>query len=50
MPGEGAKGVQMAFMQAGYEHMKRYAHPWTRWALLYSVVQIVKDIDVPGGA
>ncbi|RXV72482.1 alpha/beta hydrolase [Burkholderia stabilis] len=50
VPGDPAKGVQMAFVQAGYEHMKSYAHPWTRWALLYSVVQIVKDIEVPGGA
>ncbi|KVQ55180.1 hypothetical protein WT21_02400 [Burkholderia territorii] len=50
VPGDPAKGVQMAFVQAGYEHMNSYAHPWTRWALLYSVVQIVKDIDVPGGA
>ncbi|MGN7983488.1 esterase/lipase family protein [Burkholderia sp. 22313] len=50
VPGDPAHGVRMAFVQAGYEHMKSYAHPWTRWALLYSVVQIVKDIDVPGGA
>ncbi|RQZ59310.1 triacylglycerol lipase [Burkholderia sp. Bp9004] len=50
VPGDPANGVQMAFVQAGYEHMKSYAHPWTRWALLYSVVQIVKDIDVPGEA
>ncbi|NYH16858.1 esterase/lipase family protein [Paraburkholderia bryophila] len=48
--GDPAQGVQMAFEQGGYEHMKSYAHPWTRWALLYSVVQIVKDVDVPGGA
>ncbi|WGS50344.1 hypothetical protein LFL96_02215 [Paraburkholderia sp. D15] len=48
IPGARAKGVQMAFVQAGYEHMKSYAHPWTRWALLYSVVQIVKNVPVPG--
>ena len=49
VPGDPAVGVQMAFVQGGYEHMKSYAHPWTHWAMLYSAVQIVKDIPVPGG-
>jgi hypothetical protein len=44
VPGDPANGVQMAFVQGGYEHMKSYAHPWTHWAMLYSVVQIVNDI------
>ncbi|MFM0645148.1 alpha/beta hydrolase [Paraburkholderia bryophila] len=50
VPGDPAKGVQMAFVQGGYEHMKSNAHPWTHWAMLYSVVQIVngKNIPVPG--
>ncbi|WGS51928.1 alpha/beta hydrolase [Paraburkholderia sp. D15] len=47
VPGEPAKGVQMAFVQGGYEHMKSNAHPWTHWAMLYSVVQIVNGEDVP---
>lgn len=50
VPGDPAKGMQIAFVQGGYEHMKSYAHPWTRWAMLYSVVQIVKDVPVPGGS
>ncbi|WP_175130780.1 hypothetical protein [Paraburkholderia rhynchosiae] len=44
VPGDPAKGVQMAFLQGGYQHMTSYAHPWTHWAILYSVVQIVNDI------
>nr|WKF59812.1 hypothetical protein HUO10_004323 [Paraburkholderia busanensis] len=48
VPGDRAQGVQLAFIQGGYEHMKSNAHPWTHWAMLYSAVQIVKNIDAPG--
>jgi len=44
VPGDPAKRVQMAFVQGGYQHMTSYAHPWTHWAIFYSVVQIVNDI------
>jgi Tle cognate immunity protein 4 N-terminal domain len=44
VPGDPVEGVQMAFVQGGYQHMNSYAHSWTHWALLYSVVQIVNDI------
>jgi hypothetical protein len=36
-----AKGVQMVFVQGGYEHQFCFGHPWTRWGLLYSVAHIV---------
>ena len=41
-----ATGVQMAFVQGGYEHQKCFDHPWTRWATLYSVAQIVHSTTV----
>ena len=41
-----ATGVQMAFVQGGYEHQKCFDHPWTRWATLYSVAQIVHSTKV----
>ena len=45
--GTPALGVQMAFAQGGYDHQFSYNHPWTRWALLYSVVQIAQDAREP---
>lgn len=45
--GETANGVQIAFVQGGYDHQDSYNHPWTRWALLYSIVQIVQDAPEP---
>ncbi|PAJ78477.1 esterase/lipase family protein [Burkholderia ubonensis] len=45
--GNPAKGVQMAFVQGGYDHQGSYNHPWTRWALLYSIVQIAQDAPEP---
>ncbi|NYH16283.1 esterase/lipase family protein [Paraburkholderia bryophila] len=45
--GNSSKGVQTAFVQAGYDHQGSYNHPWTRWALLYSVVQIAQDAPEP---
>jgi hypothetical protein len=41
--GDTATGVQMVFVQGGYGHQDSYDHPWTRWALLYSIVQIAQD-------
>jgi hypothetical protein len=40
-----ASGVQMVFVQGGYEHQFCYDHPWSRWATLYSVAQIAHSID-----
>lgn len=45
--GDTAEGVQMAFVQGGYDHQGSYNHPWTRWAMLYSVVQIAQDAREP---
>ncbi|MFL9990515.1 alpha/beta hydrolase [Paraburkholderia sediminicola] len=45
--GDRPHGVQMAFVQGGYDHQGSYNHPWTRWALLYSVVQIAHDAPEP---
>lgn len=45
--GNAAKGVQMAFVQHGYDHQFSYNHPWARWALLYSVVQIAQTAPDP---
>lgn len=45
--GDPAKGVQMVFEQGGYPHQFSYEHPWARWALLYSIVQIVKNVKEP---
>ncbi|ARL17545.1 hypothetical protein BOC46_20070 [Burkholderia pseudomallei] len=45
--GGAAHGVQMVFDQGGYVHQESYNHPWTRWALLYSVVQIAQDAPEP---
>ncbi|WP_322094284.1 esterase/lipase family protein [Paraburkholderia bannensis] len=42
-----AQGVQMAFVQGGYDHQGSYNHPWTRWAMLYSIVQIAQDAPEP---
>src|ERR1700712_4082604 len=42
-----AQGMQMAFVQGGYDHQGSYDDPWTRWALLYSVVQIAQDAPEP---
>ena len=44
--GDKAAGVQMAFVQGGYEHQFCFNHPWTRWATLYSVTQIAQTIGV----
>ncbi|MCW3609112.1 esterase/lipase family protein [Burkholderia cenocepacia] len=41
--GGAAPGVQMVFDQGGYVHQESYNHPWARWALLYSIVQIAQD-------
>lgn len=41
--GGAAHGIQMVFDQGGYVHQDSYKHPWARWALLYSIVQIAKD-------
>jgi pimeloyl-ACP methyl ester carboxylesterase len=41
----GARGVQQAFQQGGYEHQFCYDHPWARWATLYSVAQIAQSIS-----
>lgn len=45
--GDAAQKVQMAFVQGGYDHQGSYDHPWTRWALLYSIVQIAQDAPEP---
>ncbi|WP_321939244.1 esterase/lipase family protein [Burkholderia cepacia] len=45
--GGAAKGVQMIFDQGGYVHQESYNHPWARWALLYSIVQIAQDAPEP---
>lgn len=45
--GDTAKGVQVAFVQGGYDHQGSYEHPWTRWSLLYSIVQIAQDAPEP---
>lgn len=45
--GNTAKGVRMAFAQHGYNHQFSYNHPWTRWALLYSIVQIAQGAPEP---
>ncbi|WP_338134205.1 alpha/beta hydrolase [Burkholderia gladioli] len=45
--GEKAQGMRMAFLQGGYEHQFSYNHPWTRWSLLYSLVQIAGDVPSP---
>ncbi|KVA30763.1 hypothetical protein WI44_11635 [Burkholderia cepacia] len=42
-----ATGVQMMFDQGGYVHQESYNHPWARWALLYSIVQISQDAPEP---
>ncbi|VBB13294.1 esterase/lipase family protein [Burkholderia stabilis] len=47
LEGGAAHGVQMVFDQGGYVHQESYNHPWTRWALLYSIVQIAKDAQEP---
>jgi len=41
-----ANGVQMVFVQGGYEHQFCFNHPWTRWATLYSVAQVAHSISV----
>jgi type VI secretion system secreted protein VgrG len=45
--GDAAVGVRMVFSQGGYGHQESYNHPWTRWALLYSIVQIAQDAPEP---
>ncbi len=40
-----ANGVQMAFVQGGYEHQFCFDHSWARWATLYSVAQIVHSLN-----
>ena len=45
--GGAAHGVQMVFDQGGYVHQESYNHPWTRWALLYSIVQIAQNAPEP---
>ncbi|GLQ48552.1 esterase/lipase family protein [Dyella flava] len=39
-----AKGVQMVFVQGGYEHQFCFDHPWSRWATLYSMAQVAHSI------
>ncbi|RQZ39106.1 alpha/beta hydrolase [Burkholderia sp. Bp9090] len=49
-PGVGggrAEGVQMVFEQGGYQHQFSYDHPWTRWSVLYSIVQIAWNAPEP---
>lgn len=48
IPGNAAKGVQMAFRQKGYEHQFSFRHPWTRWATLYSVAMAVHKAKKEG--
>ncbi|MEJ0004137.1 MAG: alpha/beta hydrolase [Pararobbsia sp.] len=43
---ETANGVQMVFVQGGYEHQFCFDHPWTRWATLYSVARIAHSAVV----
>jgi hypothetical protein len=45
--GAAAPGVQMVFDQGGYVHQESYNHPWARWALLYSIVQLAQDAAEP---
>lgn len=45
--GGDARGVQMAFVQGGYDHQGSCNHPWARWAVLYGIVQIVRDAPEP---
>ncbi|WP_174915282.1 esterase/lipase family protein [Burkholderia lata] len=45
--GGAAKGMQMVFEQGGYQHQFSYDHPWTRWSVLYSIVQIVWNVPEP---
>ncbi|MBR8333049.1 esterase/lipase family protein [Burkholderia ambifaria] len=45
--GDPAQGVQLAFLQGGYDHQGSYDHSWTRWALLYSIVHIAQDAPEP---
>ncbi|MBU9613017.1 alpha/beta hydrolase [Burkholderia multivorans] len=45
--GAAAPGVQMVFDQGGYVHQESYNHPWARWALLYSIVQLAQDAVEP---
>ncbi|PRE59281.1 esterase/lipase family protein [Burkholderia multivorans] len=45
--GGAGPGVQMVFVQGGYVHQESYNHPWARWALLYSIVQIAQDAPEP---
>ncbi|CAI8748557.1 MULTISPECIES: esterase/lipase family protein [Burkholderia] len=47
LEGGAANGVQMVFDQGGYVHQESYNHPWARWALLYSIVQIAQDAPEP---
>lgn len=42
-----ANGVQMVFVQGGYEHQFSLEHPWTRWGTLYCVAQIAHSIENP---
>lgn len=41
-----SNGVQMVFIQGGYEHQFCFDHPWTRWATLYSVARIAQSIEL----
>ncbi|MEK7887767.1 alpha/beta hydrolase [Burkholderia contaminans] len=45
--GGAAHGIQMVFDQGGYVHQESYNHPWARWALLYSIVQIAQGAQEP---
>jgi hypothetical protein len=45
--GDAASGIQMAFVQSGYDHQFSYNHPWARWAALYSIVQIAQEAPEP---
>jgi hypothetical protein len=44
-----ANGIQMVFVQGGYEHQFCFDHPWTRWATLYSIAQIAHNIEANAG-
>jgi hypothetical protein len=44
-----ANGVQMVFVQGGYEHQFCFDHSWTRWATLYSMAQIAHKIEANAG-
>jgi pimeloyl-ACP methyl ester carboxylesterase len=40
----GKRGVQQTFEQRGFDHQNFYDHPRARWATLYAIGNIAKDI------